>query len=327
MKTKSITLCSRIFLLIVFTIVSTLSLNNFTTKAAFFQNGFDQSSSNINSLGSGISGMDTSFEGTSLDRAAREADAMFDQARQELNDIENTPLMQTKIGCDPNPGQANSCQKPQQIFGNEGICSSPGITGSNKSGVISCTKKLLMGPCELFELAVRAGERNTAATGTSNTINTEASSYACQEFIDPVSLETIKATTNALCISIIPDGGYSTGVTLDGKTPKPFIDVKKASEAGNVKYCNAIALKTTGGFDIIFSLVGYFFFLIQPFLIAAGVGMIIYCGVEIMYKGGGSGEEAVKKVYKQLQQVLMGLALLFLIKLFLTTVNGLFFTM
>jgi len=71
--------------------------------------------------------------------------------------------------------------------------------------------------------------------------------------------------------------------------------------------------------------VGYFFFIVQPLLIAAGVIMIIIGGVKLMYSPGDANAASVQKVYQQLQQVLMGLALLFLIKLFLTTVNGLFF--
>lgn len=251
-----------------------------------------------------------------------------------------TQTTTTTKDCNPNPGQANSCERPQQIFGTDGICTAPNITATNISGVVSCKKKLLMGPCELFELAVRSVERKNAAatppaspppagspasTSTANVGTTLLSSYACQEFVDPVPLDTIKNTPNALCIAISPDGGYTTGVALDGNTPKPFIDIKKVAEAGTTKYCNAIALKTTGSFDIIFSLVSYFFFIIQPLLIAMAVIMIMISGVMLIYKG--SVEETRKKIMQQLQQVLMGLALLFLIKLFLTTVNGLFFVM
>lgn len=221
---------------------------------------------------------------------------------------------------DPSPDTTNDgyCGRPKTIFGTkpspgniaaDGIC---GVFGDQ----VKCTKKLLLGPCELFEAAVNA-----------NLLGAEGKSYMCQDFVDPVSLDTIKSTATAKCITIDPTGGLATGSTIDSNSPgTPFITMKNASTT-EAKYCNAIALKNTGGFDIIYAFVGYLFFLVQPFLIMGAVGMIIYCGVEIMYKGGGSGEEAIKKVYKQLQQVLMGLALLFLIKLFLTTVNGLFFTM
>lgn len=229
----------------------------------------------------------------------------------------------TTANCDPNPGKSNSCDRPPVIFdatgANAGICKSEGITGVNKTGTVTCTKKLLLGPCELFELAVRAGERKAGG-------DTAASSYTCQEFIDPVPAETVKATTNALCITL-QEGYRSKSADFTSNTSKTFIKVDGVTDANAPKYCNAIALKTTGGFEIIFSLVGYAFFIIQPLLISAGVIMIIFHGVQIMYSGGGNGEEALKKSFKQLEQVLMGLALLFLIKLFLTTINGLFFVM
>ena len=122
-------------------------------------------------------------------------------------------------------------------------------------------------------------------------------------------------TPNTFCIVI--DRTKTEGMALTYASIDDALNNK-------YKYCDAIAIKTGGGFDLLFNFISYIFFIVQPLLISVAVVYIVMIGLQIMY-AGGSPEEVQKKIKEKLINVLSGLTLLFLIKLILVTINGAFF--
>lgn len=183
---------------------------------------------------------------------------------------------------------------------------------------ITCKKNLFMGPCELLELAVRGNERRNGGKSV-------LSSYACTAFPDPVPAAAVNSTPGSLCIVVDPNIDQNIKPTDTANPPiRVKLAITKAEETKNL-YCNAVAIQTGGGFAVIFNLVSYLFFFGQPILISVAVVFIISIGVKMMFMGGSS-ETVQKEIKGQLIRVLSGLALLFLIKLILVTINGGFFT-
>lgn len=200
----------------------------------------------------------------------------------------------------------------KSILGDTPLCT----RGPNSDGgyIVTCDHKVLGSPCEIVTRALqdldRSNELQDLPQGGSNSLG--LSHYACAEFVDPVPAAFFGSDTF----------GMNYCVTLGDTTNTSYSYNFSRNTGDNKQYCSAI-LHPTGDINIIFGFVLFIYDLALPFLVTAAVIAMVITGIMMMYSG--SSEEAAKNSRALLVRVGAGLALLFTIKIILSTIDSTFF--
>lgn len=193
------------------------------------------------------------------------------------------------------------------------------FTASGSGGSVSCAAGVLGSPCEVVMSGLDSSK---------NTTSLKTTDLTCTEFVDPLPARfmngygdrdsgTYCIQQTALAARLNPQ--QATGA--DDKNTFVFSNDYNADT-----YCVGLLHKTgNGDLTPILGFVMFVYNLAQPLLIIAGVIAIVIAGIFIMYAPGGEGD-TIKKGKEMLIKIISGFLLFFMIKIFLSTINGGFFS-
>ncbi len=167
--------------------------------------------------------------------------------------------------------------------------------------------------------------QNEKAT-SQNTTNID---LACTDFLDPVPVSLLSGSMkDSYCVSVTQEilTGRTPVPTTKGMPPSKVMDifqVNLADSSQKNKLCQAI-LTHTGSIGVVAGFALFAFQTIQTLLIGIAIIGVVVSGIQMMFMGGS--EEAQKKAIGNLIRILSGLALLFTLKIILSTIAPDFFT-
>ena len=188
-----------------------------------------------------------------------------------------------------------------------------GCTFDQGSGTVSCKAGILGSACEVVMAGLRS-EKNTGG-------KVDPKSLTCTEFVDPLPARFMNG---------YKDGGtyciQQTEIASGGSSEDNVNTYKFTNEYGANTYCIGLLHKTgDGDLTPILGFVMFIYNLMQPLLIIGGVIALVVAGIFIMYAPGGEGD-TIKKGKEMLIRIISGFLLFFMIKVFLSTINGNFFS-
>ncbi len=174
---------------------------------------------------------------------------------------------------------------------------------SESGNTVNCKSNVLASSCELVSRALFYLERDKDIEP-----HKSIKHYSCSEFVDPIPARFFGSSTrnSNYCVTL--------GESANSYTFEQGYD--------DDQYCIAM-LQPSGDINIIFGFVVFIYDLALPFLVTAAVLALVLTGVLMMYSG--SSEEATKKSKEMILRIAAGLALLFSIKIILSTVDSTFF--
>ncbi len=263
--------------------------------------------SNMNSLQ--LNAPNTSLNTTFSDDVNNAVDSFGTSGNSTLqNEVNSGMFGETKsLSQEIDEASKNAPKTPiPSLFAEGGGC-----TFDAGSGSVSCKPGILGSACEVVMAGLRSEKNEGGAVNPR--------SLTCTEFVDPIPARFMNGYKEGgtYCIqqTEIASGGNKDNVNTYKFTNK---------YDGNT-YCIGLLHKTgDGDLTPILGFVMFIYNLMQPLLIIGGVIALVVAGIFIMYAPGGEGD-TIKKGKEMLIRIISGFLLFFMIKVFLSTINGNFF--